>query len=305
MRGSPTPKQNKNRRQNNYYPFGLKHKGYNEVVNSNRNEAAEKYKFQEQERNEELGLNWDSFKWRNYDYAIGRFMNIDPLAEKYNYWTPYAFSGNRLIDARELEGLEPLSIHSSTRNLVIAVQGYGGTDPKYGATQSQNAVKYAKNLGVDKDGLGKVLELNDQLRGTQVGVFASSEGQATKKDILTTIKDFKANNEKGKVILIGHSLGADNLVELVKENSDITVDLLITVDISAFGSDTDIPSNVKNVKNFYNKNAGFFSLGGNKVTIDNPEVTNGTNTGLDTTHTSIDNDYSDVFMEIIDKYIGF
>src|SRR5690606_34279407 len=31
--------------ENNYYPFGLKHKGYNEIVNSNRSEAAEKYKF--------------------------------------------------------------------------------------------------------------------------------------------------------------------------------------------------------------------------------------------------------------------
>ena len=69
-----------------------------------------KYKFQEQERQEELGLNWDSFKWRNYDYAIGRFMNIDPLTEEYHTWSPYAFSGNRVIDARELEGLEPVLI---------------------------------------------------------------------------------------------------------------------------------------------------------------------------------------------------
>jgi len=64
------------------------------------------YKYQGQERQDEFGLNWDSFKWRNYDYAIGRFMSIDPLAEKYVYNSPYAFSENRVIDARELEGLE-------------------------------------------------------------------------------------------------------------------------------------------------------------------------------------------------------
>src|SRR5690606_3225114 len=90
--------------ENNYYPFGLKHKGYNEL--STENPAGHKYKFQEQERNEELGLNWDSFKWRNYDYAIGRFMNIDPLGEKYAYQSHYNFSENRVIDGRELEGLE-------------------------------------------------------------------------------------------------------------------------------------------------------------------------------------------------------
>jgi RHS repeat-associated protein len=63
--------------------------------------------FQDQEHIDDLGLNWDSFKWRNYMPEIGRFFNVDPLAEKYNYWTPYAFSGNQVVNARELEGLEP------------------------------------------------------------------------------------------------------------------------------------------------------------------------------------------------------
>ncbi|MFW0739951.1 RHS repeat-associated core domain-containing protein, partial [Flavobacterium sp. T12S277] len=65
-----------------------------------------KYKYQGQERQDELGLNWDSFKWRNYDMAIGRFMSIDPLAEKYAYNSTYAFQENKMGMGRELEGLE-------------------------------------------------------------------------------------------------------------------------------------------------------------------------------------------------------
>lgn len=38
-------------------------------------------------------------------------MSIDPLTEEYDTWSPYVFSGNRVIDSRELEGLEPLSTH--------------------------------------------------------------------------------------------------------------------------------------------------------------------------------------------------
>lgn len=38
---------------------------------------------------------------------VGRFFNIDPLSEEYPTWSPYVFSGNRVIDAREIEGLEP------------------------------------------------------------------------------------------------------------------------------------------------------------------------------------------------------
>lgn len=93
--------------ENHFYPFGLKHDGYNNVLLPGGNAQAQKYKFQEQERQNELGLNWDSFKWRNYDAAIGRFISVDPLAEKYSKWTPYAFSGNQVVHSRELEGLEP------------------------------------------------------------------------------------------------------------------------------------------------------------------------------------------------------
>jgi RHS repeat-associated protein len=88
--------------ESNYYPFGLKHAGYNTAKVGVEN----KYKYQGQERQDELSLNWDSFKYRNYDYAIGRFMCIDPLAEKYSYQSPYNFAENKVISHRELEGLE-------------------------------------------------------------------------------------------------------------------------------------------------------------------------------------------------------
>jgi len=60
-----------------------------------------KYKFQGQERQEELGLNWDSFKWRNYMPDIGRFFNVDPLAEGYRQ-SVFAFGSNQPVYAKEL-----------------------------------------------------------------------------------------------------------------------------------------------------------------------------------------------------------
>ena len=38
--------------------------------------------------------------------VVQRFLNIDPLAAKYPYNSPYAFSENVVINSRELEGLE-------------------------------------------------------------------------------------------------------------------------------------------------------------------------------------------------------
>ncbi len=112
--------------ENHYYPFGLKHENYaserfervketnGELFVIQPTERREwQYKFQGQERQDELNLNWDSFKWRNYDYAIGRFMSIDLLAEKYSYQSPYNFCENRVLEARELEGLEAFFIHGT------------------------------------------------------------------------------------------------------------------------------------------------------------------------------------------------
>ena len=66
----------------NYYPFGLKHKGYNNVVNG----VEYNYKnFQGQELTKDLDLNVLEFKFRIHDPAIGRFWQVDPLAEDYVY----------------------------------------------------------------------------------------------------------------------------------------------------------------------------------------------------------------------------
>ena len=118
-----------------------------------------------QERQDELGLNWDSFKYRNYDYAIGRFFNVDPLTEDYMDWAPYVFSGNRVIDARELEGLEPGSIHKSLQDAAINYGQY------YNGRSIINGKEYGTRFySVTKDGKTtySYVEPNE---GSKSGVF--------------------------------------------------------------------------------------------------------------------------------------
>ncbi|MDG5490633.1 hypothetical protein [Psychroserpens sp. SPM9] len=86
----------------NFYPFGLEHKGYNNNVISENNYQT----YQDQELNKDLGLNVHEWKYRISDPAIGRFWQIDPLAEKYVYNSTYAFQENKLGSGIELEGLE-------------------------------------------------------------------------------------------------------------------------------------------------------------------------------------------------------
>jgi RHS repeat-associated protein len=87
--------------QDEYYPFGLTFNSY-----QRENSLQNRFKFQGQEHIDDLNLGWDSFKWRNHQPDIGRFFNADPLAEKYYYNSPYAFSENDVVSSVELEGLE-------------------------------------------------------------------------------------------------------------------------------------------------------------------------------------------------------
>jgi RHS repeat-associated protein len=88
-----------------YYPFGLTFNSF-----SRENSVPNKFKLQGQEHIDDLNLGWVSFKWRNHQPDIGRFFNVDPLAEKFYYNSPYAFSENKVTHHIELEGLEAMEI---------------------------------------------------------------------------------------------------------------------------------------------------------------------------------------------------
>ncbi len=56
---------------------------------------------------------------------VGRFFNIDVLAEDYDYQTPYAFSENKVINHIELEGLEGILIGPGGVPVPVVVPQYG------------------------------------------------------------------------------------------------------------------------------------------------------------------------------------
>ena len=67
-----------------------------------------KYGFQNQEKDDEIkgAGNSVNYKYRMHDPRVGRFFAVDPLASGYPFNSPFAFSENRVVDGKELEGLE-------------------------------------------------------------------------------------------------------------------------------------------------------------------------------------------------------
>ncbi|WP_234420915.1 DUF6443 domain-containing protein, partial [Aquimarina sp. Aq78] len=87
----------------NYYPFGLQHQGYNFAVNGRKHN----YGFGGKEEQDELGLGWIDITARNYNPALGRWMNLDPLAEKMRRHSPYNYAFDNPIYFVDPDGKMP------------------------------------------------------------------------------------------------------------------------------------------------------------------------------------------------------
>ena len=94
--------------ENNYYPYGLKHRGYNMGGDSSLgNDVAQRWKYNGKEYNESFGLQTYDFGARNYNPDLGRWMNLDPLAEEMRRHSPYNYAFDNPIYYLDPDGMAP------------------------------------------------------------------------------------------------------------------------------------------------------------------------------------------------------
>ncbi|MEP3571990.1 MAG: RHS repeat-associated core domain-containing protein, partial [Flavobacteriaceae bacterium] len=151
--------------ENNYYPFGLEHKGYNNVISGTENNFKT---FQGKEEEKELGRNTYDFGWRAFDPAIARWSNIDPLAERYLKTSPYVFTANNPIYNIEVDG-----------------RYFEGKDEKRAARLQRKAEKRAAKLNKKADKL--------EAKGKDIGDLRDRAGQLTQSS--QDIQDMRSNED--------------------------------------------------------------------------------------------------------------
>ena len=149
--------------------------------------AENKYRFQKQElQNKEFsdgsGLELYEFKYRFDDPQIGRFGSIDPLASKYEYNSPYAFSEDKVTGNVELEGLEAVDIKKSNNPYVRAaananVQKSVSSFVKNASGAVQVTVSVGPGVGVE----GKVgnTGIKVEAKGPQASVTVNGGGNVS------------------------------------------------------------------------------------------------------------------------------
>jgi len=156
--------------ESNYYPFGLIQKGYNNVVSSNSNSTAEKFKYNGKELEEDLGKDTYAYGWRDYDPAIGRFNKIDRFAEKYYSFSTYSYAGNNPIIFVDVQG-DSIASGSQKQYDRIKNSVTKTRDKLQGKVDKINAKSQKKGWSADKTAkrLGNLQERVASLDGTLTG----------------------------------------------------------------------------------------------------------------------------------------
>ena len=173
--------------ENNYYPFELKHQGYNDMTGNTASNY--KYQYNGKELQEEMGLNLYDFGARNYDPALGRWMNIDPLAENSRRWTPYNYAYNNPIYFIDPDGMQSWSFSGQAavnfaKDLQILL-ALDGIDTDYTFNRKTGEIKQHGEKNNNPD---RIVNLNK--KGEVKGVLVDNIVKGILKDGI----NFKQNN---------------------------------------------------------------------------------------------------------------
>lgn len=177
-------------RESHYYPFGLEHKGYNTqkyafivpqngisgiwteqkkaIVNPYR------YSYNGKEFQHELRLNLYDYGARNYDPAIGRWMNIDPLAEKSRRFSPYVYALDNPVYFIDPDGMQAISTSNIYDDRIQMTTAVG--NEKYGENDGDYFNKNGTYLGSDNKNDKAIYITNTTTLGGQISPFNAPKG---------------------------------------------------------------------------------------------------------------------------------
>jgi len=208
-----------------YYPFGLQHKNYRaerqktarwavlanvpacragktkiDLLPEQNNEKGLKeaappsvplqnpgymYKYNGKELQEEFGINVYDFGARNYMPDLGRWSNVDPLAEKYLSISPYTYTANNPVFFIDPDGMQVINGETARRERL---------ETQNNAQKENIQQKYSGNLNMSRSDFQSDSDFNSYKSSVdsfnKVGE-ALSESKATEANIQLAIDDFK------------------------------------------------------------------------------------------------------------------
>ncbi|MDQ1094921.1 RHS repeat-associated core domain-containing protein [Chryseobacterium camelliae] len=155
--------------ENNYYPFGLKHEGYNGLTGN----PSYQYKYNGKELQAETGM-YD-YGARFYMPDIGRWGVVDPLAEKYRRFSPYTYAVDNPILFTDPDGRDIIIYYKNSKGKMMSYDYKTGSTYKGSNTFIKNFYKAVATLKKNKaDDMINSLEK----RNEKVALYQTSESSS-------------------------------------------------------------------------------------------------------------------------------
>ena len=186
-------------------------------------------------------------------------------------------------------------VKKTTDNLVIVIQGANNPFKDF-IFKNKTQVDIVNSR--DENGLGYIKSKNFT-NNTQVLSYVSSHSEnLTPEDVYSTVYYYKLFNPTGKVIMVGHSIGGYNIIQVVNrlKKDKISVDLEILIDPANKKENNvkyEIPSNINSLINLtspeYSDGFKFFTNSGGNAVNSNTNLNYVNIMVKNTTHTDIDN----------------
>jgi len=179
------------------YPFGFEMPG--RVHDSSSVDG--RYKFTGKERDTET--KYDYFGARYYDARVGRWLQVDPMAEKYPGWSPYVYVHNSPLKYIDPTGEQVISIYGTARGMFT----FGGSISYGIAFDLQGNVGFVRRFGF-KGGLGlglsaginiSVIPTADSIKDIEGGGASIGGFLAYKARILEVTGDIYFKNGNGNL----------------------------------------------------------------------------------------------------------
>ncbi|WP_458408765.1 RHS repeat domain-containing protein [Bacteroides congonensis] len=153
---------------NDYYPYGM-------TFAESAATDAQPYKYNGKELDTKGGLNLYDYGARHYDPVLGRFMTVDPLAEKYYSWSPYAYCLNNPMKYIDPDGRDPKKLSHWIR--------FGKETAKAVSVVASVGLQVAGEVELGSKKLGGDMNLISQdVAGVKDGVFFHPGGNFDKAE---------------------------------------------------------------------------------------------------------------------------
>jgi RHS repeat-associated protein len=200
------------------------------------NSNSYKYGFNGKENDNETvgtGSGTQDYGMRIYNPALGRFLSVDPLTDKYPWYTPYQFAGNMPIRYVDVDGLEEgeskISMQGNLSHVFGSKKMNFGVGVQYQASDKismtlntnnatdNNKITFSAFANINKGTLGMTLNSNGSVKllagktkqseiptallNSQDGTYQLSMPPVTKP--IATLNDVSNNNTNTEYTLDG------------------------------------------------------------------------------------------------------